>query len=134
MNTALTEALDTLTVEIRAVREQLRRERRRNILTACALGLAVIIGVVGWINQRGEQDRIRDAVAVDCPGIRDIATFDLPPTASTITRQLVRNYYDSYQGRCADIFGPLPPIDPDATKPAPPPSRTPSRTPTPTAR
>lgn len=131
------EVLERMVVELRGVREQMRRERRRNIAvaavavgTAVAMVVAVVAGAAVVLDQRGEQRRVLKAVSVDCPGIRDIATFDLPPTAAKITRELVRNYYASYQGRCVDIYGPLPPIDPEATKPAP--SPTPTRSPTPT--
>jgi len=124
---ALTTALERFTQELHAVRDQLDKERLYRRCTILALIASIAIGVTGYLYQRGEQARIRHAVSVDCPSIRGFATFDLPPTASEFARTLVRNYRASYNGRCADILGPLPPIDPDATKPAP------SSSPSPTA-
>lgn len=130
----LTTALDELTSELRAVREQLRRERLWRLATLAALALVVALGIIGWVDQRGEQARIRHAVSVDCPGIRDFATFDLPPSAGELARRIVRNYRASYEGRCVDILGPLPPADPDATLPAPIPTSTPTPTAAPVTR
>lgn len=132
MPEALTTAVEKFTLELHALREQLDKERLYRRCTVLAVVVSVAVGCLGYADQRGEQARIRHAVSVDCPGIRDFATYDLPPNAGDLARRIVRNYRASYNGRCLDILGPLPPIDPDATLPAPPVAPTP--TPTPTGR
>jgi hypothetical protein len=122
----LTAAVDALSGELRSARADLRRERLWRRLTACTLAATIAVGIVGYVNAHGEQSRVRQVVSGDCPALRDFATYDLPPTTGELARQLVRNYYASYLARCVDTHGPLPPIDPDATRPAPRPTPSPT--------
>lgn len=154
----LTAAIQEAREETAAVRVELQEERQQAVTerqrrrrtsmvavgTAVALALSLVVGVLGYVGQRkaadraaGERERILNVVSVDCPALRDFATYDIPPGSGELARRLVRNFYASYTGRCADITGPLPPLDPDATRPPPatPLSPTPTapRSPSPTS-
>lgn len=89
--------------------------------------MAVLLVAVAVLSTRavGESARQRDAIQrqlqIDCGFYGDIAQAPVAPQTVELGRRLVRDARSSWDRRgCEAVTGPLPPIDPDALKAAPP--------------
>lgn len=90
-------------------------------LWAFAASVMVIWFSVYSLHTAGEaRSRSQDLRAAICPFYKDIAALPVSPKSSDLGRGIVRDAADAYARLCVSIYGPLPPVDPEAYKTAPP--------------
>lgn len=101
------------------------RGKLRLAVVAAILWGAAASGVVGWQVQTGRATAHRAAEVASaladatCPFNRDLASLPVAPQTGEIGRRIVRDAAAAYQRVCVPRYGPLPPVDPDAYRPAP---------------